>query len=44
MTDFNYSDGMVHGKLGSFVKKWGKKLAAEKAATASARVAIQEAN
>lgn len=48
MRDFNYSDGLVHGKLGSFVKKWGKKLAAEKAAKADAaaatQVAVQGAN
>jgi tyrosine-protein phosphatase SIW14 len=32
MKNYNYSNGLVHGKLGSFVKKWGQKLAAEKAA------------
>lgn len=32
MKDFNYSNGLVHGKLGSFVKKWGEQLATEKAA------------
>ena len=30
MKDFNYSNGLVHGKLGSFVKKWGKQRAEEK--------------
>lgn len=31
MKDYNYSNGLVHGKLGSFVKKWGSRLADEKA-------------
>ena len=31
MKDYNYSNGLVHGKLGSFVKKWGKRRATEKA-------------
>jgi protein tyrosine/serine phosphatase len=31
MKDYNYSNGLVHGKLGSFVKKWGARLAEEKA-------------
>lgn len=35
MKDYNYSNGLVHGKLGSFVKKWGVRLADEKAAKAS---------
>ena len=35
MKDYNYSNGLVHGKLGSFVKKWGKRLATEKAQTTS---------
>jgi protein tyrosine/serine phosphatase len=35
MKDYNYSNGLVHGKLGSFVKKWGRRLAAEKAQAAS---------
>jgi protein tyrosine/serine phosphatase len=26
MKDFNYSNGLVHGKLGKFVKEWGKDL------------------
>ena len=36
MKDYNYSSGLVHGKLGSFVKKWGSRLADEKAKAASA--------
>jgi protein tyrosine/serine phosphatase len=36
MKDYNYSNGLVHGKLGSFVKKWGKRLTAEKAQAESA--------
>lgn len=43
MKDFNYSSGLVHGKLGSFVKKWGKKLATEKAAKAEAAAASAQA-
>lgn len=35
MKDYNYSNGWVHGRLGSFVKKWGKSLAKEKAASAA---------
>lgn len=35
MKDYNYSNGLVHGKLGSFVKKWGIRLADEKAAKAA---------
>lgn len=31
MKNYNYSNGLVHGKLGSFVKKWGRRLADEKA-------------
>lgn len=34
MKNYNYSNGLVHGKLGSFVKKWGQRRANEKAATA----------
>lgn len=30
MKKFNYSNGLWHGALGSFVKKWGKRLAEEK--------------
>lgn len=49
MKDFNYSNGLVHGKLGSFVKKWGRQLEAEKAqktqnATALADGSVQSAN
>ena len=36
MKDYNYSSGLVHGKLGSFVKKWGSRLADEKATKAAA--------
>lgn len=32
MKNYDYSNGWVHGKLGSFVKKWGKKLESERAA------------
>ena len=32
MKDYNYSNGLVHGKLGSFVKKWGGRLEQEKSA------------
>jgi protein tyrosine/serine phosphatase len=32
MKDYNYSNGLVHGKLGSFVKKWGVRNADERAA------------
>ncbi len=35
MKDYNYSNGLVHGKLGSFVKKWGGRLSDEKAAKAA---------
>lgn len=38
MKDYDYSDGWVHGALGSFVKKWGKKLAEEKSASTSTAV------
>ncbi|MGB7068900.1 MAG: tyrosine-protein phosphatase [Pyrinomonadaceae bacterium] len=30
MKDFRYSSGLVHGALGSFVKKWGKRREAER--------------
>ena len=33
MKNYNYSSGLVHGKLGSFVKKWGQRRAEEKAAS-----------
>lgn len=36
MKDYNYSDGLVHGKLGSFVKKWGSRIADEKSRAAAA--------
>ncbi|MEP7148945.1 MAG: tyrosine-protein phosphatase [Acidobacteriota bacterium] len=41
MKDYNYSNGLVHGKLGSFVKKWGGRLADEKSRAGSpARAAV----
>src|SRR5215204_555537 len=39
MKNYNYSNGLVHGKLGSFVKKWGQRRADEKAASPPASVA-----
>ena len=39
MKNYNYSNGLVHGKLGSFVKKWGQRRAEEKAAAPQASVA-----
>jgi protein tyrosine phosphatase (PTP) superfamily phosphohydrolase (DUF442 family) len=39
MKNYNYSSGLVHGKLGSFVKKWGQRLAEEKASSASSTAA-----
>lgn len=39
MKDYNYSNGLVHGKLGSFVKKWGKRRASEKAQSAANQTA-----
>lgn len=46
MKDFNYSNGLVHGALGSFVKKWGRQIEAERAqkATALANGSIQGSN
>src|SRR4030095_3620894 len=35
MKDYNYSSGLVHGALGSFVKKMGSRLADEKARSAT---------
>lgn len=35
MKDYNYTDGLVHGKLGAFVKKWGTRLADEKLKSSS---------
>ena len=32
MKDYKYSNGLVHGALGSFVKKWGEKLESQRAA------------
>ncbi len=40
MKNYNYSNGLVHGKLGSFVKKWGQRLAAEKATSPTAAHSI----
>ena len=39
MKNYNYSNGLVHGKLGSFVKKWGQRRADEKAASSTAATA-----
>ena len=36
MKNYNYSNGLVHGKLGSFVKKWGERRATEKSSAPSA--------
>ena len=38
MKDYNYSSGLVHGKLGSFVRKWGQRRADEKTSTAPSAV------
>lgn len=35
MKNYNYSNGLVHGKLGSFVKKWGARRAMEKAGSSN---------
>ncbi len=43
MKKFRYSNGLVHGKLGSFVKKWGKKLEAEKLAANQASLSESRA-
>ena len=37
MKDYNYSNGLVHGKLGSFVKKLGQKRAEAEAAAATSQ-------
>jgi protein tyrosine/serine phosphatase len=37
MKDYNYSNGLVHGKLGSFVKKLGSRHADEKVKAAAAQ-------
>ncbi len=39
MKNYRYSSGLVHGKLGSFVKKWGQKLESERASAAKAAAA-----
>jgi protein tyrosine phosphatase (PTP) superfamily phosphohydrolase (DUF442 family) len=40
MKNYNYSSGLVHGKLGSFVKKWGQRRAEEKASSGSAAASV----
>ncbi|MEO8647539.1 MAG: hypothetical protein ABI539_00090 [Acidobacteriota bacterium] len=35
MKDYKYSNGLVHGALGSFVKKWGENLETKRAANRS---------
>ncbi|HUR99799.1 MAG TPA: tyrosine-protein phosphatase [Pyrinomonadaceae bacterium] len=40
MKNYNYSSGLVHGKLGSFVKKWGQRRAEEKAAAGTAASSV----
>jgi len=40
MKNYNYSSGLVHGKLGSFVKKWGQRRADEKAASGATAAAV----
>ncbi len=45
MKDYKYSSGLVHGKLGSFVKRWGTRLSdgkAVKAATATPGSAVAQ--
>lgn len=37
MKDFRYSNGLVHGALGDFVKDWGRRLADEKEKAAAAQ-------
>lgn len=39
MKNYNYSNGLVHGKLGSFVKKWGQRLAQERSSSTTAHSA-----
>lgn len=39
MKDYNYSNGFVHGKLGSFVKKWGQRIAEKAPVTESTAAA-----
>lgn len=40
MKNYNYSNGLVHGKLGSYVKKWGQRRAEENSATPSMSVIL----
>lgn len=37
MKDFNYSNGLVHGKLGAFVKKYGEDVAWQRSQAAKAQ-------
>lgn len=39
MKNYRYSSGLVHGALGSFVKKWGRRLENERASAAKAAAA-----
>jgi tyrosine-protein phosphatase SIW14 len=39
MKNYRYSSGLVHGALGSFVKKWGQRLEGERASAAKAAAA-----
>jgi len=41
MKDYNYSSGLVHGALGSFVKKMGSRISSEKAKTSAAVASAQ---
>ena len=41
MKDYNYSSGLVHGALGSFVKKMGSRISDEKAKTSAAVASAQ---
>lgn len=43
MKDYDYSNGLVHGKLGSFVKKYGADFAWQKAQAAKAKTAAAAA-
>jgi len=40
MKNYNYSSGLVHGKLGSFVKKWGQRRVEEKATSGAANESV----
>ena len=41
MKDYNYSSGLVHGALGSFVKKMGSRISSEKTKTSAAVASAQ---